>query len=165
MYLLESLKSWRLQIVQISYERLYFQASSRPHFKRLHEGFKNVRSAYESHISRPQPHSLKTAATWLSMTPRFCLREGGSRAGPEEVQGGFRGHLQGSKKNTRTHKNRVPSPLRSYNQHSVQQVPVGQNGSRYPLGAGHEPTPPHKGSRRLNLPTLSNTPPKRRRIL
>ena len=77
--------------MQISYEGLYFQASNRPQhsFKRLHEGLKLVRSAYGSHISRPQPHGLKTAATSL---------------------------------------------LRSYNQHSVQQVPVGQNGSRYPLG-------------------------------
>ena len=59
--------------MQISYERLYFQASNRPQhsFKRLHEGLKHVRSAYESHISRPS--------------------EGGSRAGPEGVQGGSRG--------------------------------------------------------------------------
>ena len=50
--------------MQISYERLYLQASNRPQhsFKRLHEGLKHVRSAYESHTSRPQPHGLKTAA-------------------------------------------------------------------------------------------------------
>ena len=81
--------------MQISYERLYFQASSRPHFKRLHEGFKNVRSAYESHISRPQPHSLKTAATWLSMTPMFCLREGGIQQVQRGSKGGFQGASRG----------------------------------------------------------------------
>ena len=46
---------------------------------------------------------------------------GGSRAGPEGVHGGPGSRGGG----------RVPSLLRSCNQHSVQQVPVGQNGSNY----------------------------------
>ena len=83
--------------MQVSYEHFYFQASSRPQysFKRLHQGFKHVRSAYASHISRPQPHGVKTVSTWLSMTSRRCLdslrsskgREVQKR-GPEGVQGG-----------------------------------------------------------------------------
>ena len=85
--------------MQISYERLYFQASNRLQhsFKRLHQGLENVRSAYESHISRPQPHSFKTATTWLSRLRGFVLEgsEGGiqsrSRGGP----GGSRGRVEG----------------------------------------------------------------------
>ena len=85
--------------MQISYERLNFQASNRPQhsFKRLHRGLKNIRSAYERHISRPQPHGLKTAATWLSMTPRFCLEgsEGGIQSRSREGPGGFQGASRG----------------------------------------------------------------------
>ena len=67
-------------------------------FKRLHQGLKNVRSAYESHISRPQPHGLKTAATWLSMRGLVSKgSEGGFRAGPEAVKGGSRGGLDRSR--------------------------------------------------------------------
>ena len=67
--------------MQISYERLYFQASNRPQhrFKRLHQGCKHVRSTYENHISRHQVYGLQTAATWPSMTPSSLKQGGGSR--------------------------------------------------------------------------------------
>ena len=66
--------------MQISYERLYFQASN--------QGFKNVRSAYESHISRPQP------ATRPQDGRNMAVR-GGSRAGPAKKH----------EKHKNTHKN------------------------------------------------------------
>ena len=91
--------------MQISYEHFYFQATNRPQysFKRIHQGFKHVRSAYASHVSRPQPHGLNTASTRLPMMlgPAWTLldlqkgSEGseGSRGGAGGVQ---RVHPEGS---------------------------------------------------------------------
>ena len=100
--------------MQISHERLYFQASNQPQhsFKRLHQGFKNVRSVYESHISRPQPHDLKQAAAVNDSEVLFQKEvRGASRAGPEEGQG-FRGS-KNTKTLTKTCGGRVPYKIRT----------------------------------------------------
>ena len=144
--------------MQISYELLYFHLSNRPQhsFKRLHQGLKNVRRAYESHISRPQPHGFKTApnTAWtLSSSKTLKGSEGGSkdsRGGPGGVQRVSRNVQTGSRKGSEGGSKRVPGTNVFKDegpcvQPTTQMQPAfcaggssRPNGSRYPLGGRHQ---------------------------
>ena len=121
-----------------------------------------------SHTASRRPQHGCQCEVWFQKEVRGVPSR--SRGGEGGVQRGSRQVSRGSRdpkafpvqrRKTQKHSQKIwgpcAKPLRSCNQHSVQQVPVGQNGSRYPLGG--------RSAVGGEGPTLSNTPSKGRRIL
>ena len=123
----------------------------------------------------PQLEMTKQFRPWPARTASVCScllphktrsRCRGSGLRELVVQGSPGCRLSRSTRGEKTAKNtkKQKNAPNLYIQHFVQEVPVGQMAQGTPFGARRPPPPQFQRRGRLNLATVSNTPPKGRRI-